>query len=131
MAQDRNDVTQIEMDGTELYREEAYTDRHVGSLQVLTPVTRDGKVDTSRPVLYVGQTQVLTPAGALPLSFEIEADSLEQAVARFGQHAREALASTMQRLDELRREAASSIIVPSGGVPGTSGPGGGRNIKMP
>jgi hypothetical protein len=116
----------IAMDGKSLYREETYTDRRVGTLQRLTPITASGETDTARPVLYVGQTQVLTPAGALPLSFEVAASSLEDAVAKFGEHAKQALARTMRRLEELRREQASSIIVP-GAVPpggGSGGPGG-------
>ena len=32
------------------------------SLQRLTPVTSDGQPDPSRQVIYIGQTQVLTPA---------------------------------------------------------------------
>jgi hypothetical protein len=120
----------IEMDSAGLYREDAITDRRVGSLQRLTPVKPDGSDDASRPVLFVGQTQVLTPAGALPLNFDIEADSLEDAVARFGENARAALASTMQRLEEMRREQASSLIVPGGGGPGgPAGPGGGIQIR--
>jgi hypothetical protein len=77
-------------------------------------------------VLYVGQTQVLTPAGALPLSFEVPATSLDDAVAKFGEQAKQALARTMRRLEELRREQASSIIVPGGAPPGggVGGPGG-------
>ena len=73
-------------------------------------------------MLYVGQTQVLTPAGALPLSFEVPAASLDEAVKKFGDLAQQALARTMKRLEELRREQASSIIVP-GSVP-PAGPGG-------
>ena len=118
----------IEMDVTSLYREEAITDRRVGSLQQLIPINADGSDDTSRPVLYVGQTQVLTPAGALPLNFEIDATSLEDAIGKFGDNAREALANTMQRLEEMRREQASSLIVPGSGGPG--GPAGG-GIQMP
>jgi hypothetical protein len=113
----------IAMDGKSLYREETFTDRRVGTLQRLTPITASGETDTARPVLYVGQTQVLTPAGALPLSFELAASSLEDAVAKFGEHAKHALARTMRRLEELRREQASSIIVPGAGPPG-GGPGG-------
>ncbi|HEY5566162.1 MAG TPA: hypothetical protein VIM81_02825 [Gammaproteobacteria bacterium] len=113
----------IGMDSTALYREETFTDRRVGTLQRLTPVDRNGNPDPSRPILYVGQTQVLTPAGALPLSFEVAAKSLEEAVQNFGAHAEQALTNTMKRLEELRREAASSII-----VPGSAPPGGG--IKM-
>ncbi len=115
----------IAMDGKGLYREETFTDRRVGTLQRLTPITPSGDTDNARPILYVGQTQVLTPAGALPLSFEVPASSLDDAVAKFGEQAKQALARTMRRLEELRREQASSIIVP-GAVPpgGPAGPGG-------
>ena len=114
MAQQPADAD-ITMDGGNLYHEETFTDRRVGSLQRLTPVTASGDRDESRPILFVGQTQVLTPAGALPLSFEVDAKTLEEAVQRFGQHAQEALASTLQRLEEMRRDAASSLIVPGAG----------------
>lgn len=117
---------EITMDQTSLYREETFTDRRVGTLQRLTPVTPAGETDASRPVLFVGQTQVLTPAGALPLSFEIPAKTLEEASAKFGEMAQQALARTVRRLEELRREQASSIIVPGTSPPqgGPVGPGG-------
>jgi hypothetical protein len=115
---------EIAMDSANLYREEVFTDRRVGTVQRLTPVTAAGATDASRPVLYVGQTQVLTPAGALPLSFEVPAASLDEAIAKFGDLAQQALAKTMQRLEELRREQASSIIVPGTAPPGGPAPGG-------
>jgi hypothetical protein len=123
---DELDDADIAMDSTGLYREETFTDRRVGTLQRLTPITPSGATDAARPVLYVGQTQVLTPAGALPLSFEVPATSLEDAVAKFGDMAKQALARTMRRLEELRREQASSIIVPGTAPPaaGPVGPGG-------
>ena len=136
MAQQPADAD-IEMDGANLYQEETFTDRRIGSLLRLTPVTASGSRDASRPVLFVGQTQVLTPAGALPISFEIEASNLEEAVQKFGPEAQEALANTVKRLEEMRREAASSLIVPgAGGGPGGSfgGPGGaprGGGIQFP
>jgi hypothetical protein len=133
MADELNDLGDIEMQAANLYQEETFTDRRVGTLQRLTPITADGARDPQRPILFVGQTQILTPAGALPLSFEIEAETLEQAVAQFGDHAKSALTNAMHRLEELRREAASSIIVPSGGMPG-GGRGGvppGGGIQMP
>jgi hypothetical protein len=125
MADELSDAD-IAMDSTGLYREETFTDRRVGTLQRLTPVTASGATDAARPVLYVGQTQVLTPAGALPLSFEVAATSLDDAVAKFGEAAKQALARTMRRLEELRREQASSIIVPGTAPPGggAGGPGG-------
>ena len=78
MADELTDAD-IAMDSSSLYREETFTDRRVGTLQRLTPITASGATDTARPVLYVGQTQVLTPAGALPLSFEVAATSLDDA----------------------------------------------------
>src|SRR5690606_23588576 len=122
MAQQPADAD-IAMDGANLYQEETFTDRRIGTLLRLTPVTAAGVRDETRPVLYVGQTQVLTPAGALPISFEIDASSLEEAVQKFGAEAQEALTNTVKRLEELRREAASSLIVPGSGM-GPGGPGG-------
>jgi hypothetical protein len=122
MAEDLSQAN-IEMDDKGLYREETFTDRRVGTVQRLTPVTAGGEPDSARPVLYVGQTQVLTPGGALPLNFEIEASSLEDAIAKFGENAEQALTDTMKRLEELRRDAASSIIVPGGGTPPPAGGG--------
>jgi hypothetical protein len=124
--------TEIAMDANSLYREETFTDRRVGTLQRLTPVTATGETDPSRPVLFVGQTQVLTPAGALPLSFEVPVATLEEAIEKFGDVAEQALARTVRRLEELRREQASSIIVPgAGAVPPPGGPAGpgGRLIR--
>jgi hypothetical protein len=130
MADELSDAD-IAMDNASLYQEETFTDRRVGTLQRLTPITVSGIRDNARPVLYVGQTQVLTPAGALPLSFEVPASSLDDAVAKFGDAARQALARTMRRLEELRREQASSIIVPGTVPPGAGGAGGpgGRLIR--
>jgi len=125
------------MDRNGLYREEMFTDRRVGTLQRLTPVSADGEPDRSRGVLFLGQTQVLTPAGALPINFEIEAATLGEAIDKFGDGARAAIEDTMRRIEEMRRDAASSIIVPDagggapgGGMPGGGVPGGG-GIRMP
>ena len=124
------------MNADDLYLEEIFTDRRVGTIQRLTPVDAEGKPDSSRQVAYLGQAQVMTPAGALPLSFEIPAASLAEAVAGFGAAAEQAVQDTMQRLQEMRREAAGSIIVPEsggaglgGGLPGVTG--GGGKIRMP
>ena len=118
---------EIRMSAADLYREDTYTDRQVGTLQILTPVKSDGSTDFSRQRVFVGQTQILTPAGALPVSFEIDARSLEEAIGKFGDSAKDALAGTMQRLEEMRREAASSIIVPGSDPLGA--PGGGMQIR--
>jgi hypothetical protein len=107
---------ELKVDPKSLYLEEIFTDRRVGTIRRLTPVNKDGARDQARPVLYVGETQVLTPAGALPIAFEIGAGSLEDAAEKFGQLAKEAIERTVKELQELRRQAASSIVVP--GAPG-------------
>lgn len=122
------------MDVTELYREETFTDRRIGTVRRLTPVRPDGSDDGARETLYVGQTQMLTPVGALPLHFEIAAGSLEEAVAYFGAAAQQAAQETIEELQEMRRDAASSIVIPQGGAGGMDGlggmPGGGK-IQFP
>ena len=127
MAEELPD-TDVQMEANSLYREETFTDRRVGTLQILTPVNSDGTADSTRQAVYVGQTQILTPAGALPLNFELEATSLQEAVEKFGDGAKSALSDAMQRLDEMRREAASSIIVPGSGGAGGGPPGGGLQV---
>jgi hypothetical protein len=74
---------------------------------------------------------MMTSAGALPLSFEINADSLSDAVAKYGTAARDGFERTMRELEELRRQAASSIVIPKAGAPGLPGGLGGSKIQMP
>jgi len=133
MATKSETVNEIKIDPKALYLEEIFTDRRVGTIRRLTPVGKDGERDQARAVLYVGETQVLTPAGALPIAFEIGAGSLEEAAEKFGQLAKEAIERTVKELQELRRQAASSIVVPQGGLPpmGPGGMGGGGKIQMP
>lgn len=125
----------IEVNPDELYKEEVFTDRRAGTIRRLTPVTGDGGVDGSRPVSYIGQAQILTPMGSVPLAFEIDAASLDEAARKFSDAAQVAIADTQRELEEMRREAASSIVVPQGPGAGMGGvgsglPGGGK-IKLP
>jgi len=75
-------------------------------------VNAAGVPDAARPVLFVGQAQVMTPMGAVPISFEIEAASLDAAIEKFGAAAEQAVQQTMQELQEMRREQASSLVIP-------------------
>jgi hypothetical protein len=130
-TREQQSTNDIKVDPKALYLEEIFTDRRVGTIRRLTPVTKDGVRDSARPVLYAGETQVLTPAGALPIGFEIAAASLEEAAEKFGQLAREAIERTVKELQELRRQAASQIVVPQGPLPPMGGAGGGGKIQMP
>ena len=119
------------MDPATLYLEEVFTDRRVGTIRRLTPVKADATTDVARPVLYVGETQVMTQVGTLPIAFEIPASTLEEAAKQFGPLAKEAIERTMKELQELRRQAASSIVVPQGGLPPAGGMPGGGKIQLP
>jgi hypothetical protein len=121
------------MDANSLYREEIITDRKVGTIRMLTPVKKDGTTDTSRAVIYLGEAQLMTNVGTLPINFELEANSLGEAVEDFAGAAKEAVERTMKDLQELRRQQASSIVVPQGGMGGLPGggmPPGGK-IQIP
>jgi len=122
------------MDAVSLYREEIITDRKVGTIRVLTPIKSNGAADASRAVIYIGEAQLMTSVGTLPINFELEGKSLEEAVSQFAGAAKEAVERTMKDLQELRRQAASSIVVPQGGMGGLGGPGGlgpGGKIQIP
>ena len=119
------------MDAANLFREEIYTDRKIGVIRCLVPVTADGKVDESRKVIYTGEAQIMTQMGALPISFDIKADNLAAAVANYREAAKAGVEKTMKELQELRRAAASKIVVP--GQPGFTPPegAGGSGLVMP
>ena len=128
-----NDMPEIRLDTGRLYREESFTDRRMGAIRKLIPVHADGSDDPARESLWEGSTSLLTPAGTLPLNFEISASSLSEALENFSGAAKEALERTMEELKNLRRESASSIVVPGsgdlGGLGGAGGASGGR-IKL-
>lgn len=119
------------LDPAALYLEEVFTDRRIGTIRRMTPVKSDATTDVARPVIYVGETQVMTQVGTLPIAFEIPVATLEDAAKQFGPLAKEAIERTMKELQELRRQAASSIVVPQGGMPPAGGLGGGGKIQMP
>ncbi|HXR92329.1 MAG TPA: hypothetical protein VN750_18830 [Steroidobacteraceae bacterium] len=126
----QNDLPEVKLDPAGLYKEETFTDRRAGTLRRLTPVTLEGATDPSRPVLFSGQTQLLTPAGVLPLVFELEAGTLEEALQQFPEGVKAALEQAIEEAREMRRESASRIVVPEVGASVGPGPGGGK-IKFP
>src|SRR3954470_20303690 len=89
------------MDATSLYREEVYTDRAAATLRVLVPVTKDGAPDTGRDTVYMGEAQILTNMGPLPISFEIDASNLADAVAKYGDAAKAGVEHAMRELQEM------------------------------
>ena len=120
-----------QMNAAALYREDVYTDQRVGTVRRLTPVKADGSDDPARPLLFIGQATVMTPMGSLPLSFELEAASLAEAVAQFGPAAQQAIEEAARELQEMRRQAASSIVIPDAGAAAALKGGGKGGIQIP
>ncbi|HVY07731.1 MAG TPA: hypothetical protein VHB46_17275 [Burkholderiales bacterium] len=128
-----DNTPELKMDPANLYREEIFTDRKIGTIRVMTPVKSDSSFDAARKVLYVGETQLMTPVGALPLAFEIEATNLGEASEGFAGAAAVAVERAVKELQEMRRQQSSSIVIPEGMPGGFGGPGGmgGGKIKLP
>ena len=112
------------VDTTNLFKEEVYSDLRAASIRVLIPVKVDGDVDPSRPRHYIGDTQLMTQMGPIPVQFEIEAANLQEAFEKFPTGVREAIERLNERAKEMAREEASRIVVPSK-LPGGGIPGGG------
>ncbi len=104
------------MDAKSLYREEIITDRKIGTIRVLAPVTGNGDPDPARPTIYSGEAQIMTNMGPLPVTFEIDAANLGDAVAGYAEAAKAGIERTMRELQDLRRQQSSGLIVPPAGA---------------
>ncbi len=105
-------LSEIKLDSKGLFREEVFTDLRVGTLKQLTPVTSDGSRDLGRPMAYVGETQLMSQVGPLPVQAPIEADNLQQALERFPAAVQRAVEAMIAEVKELQRKEMSRIVVP-------------------
>ena len=103
---------EIKIDQENLYHEETFTDLKVGWIRRLTPVTPDGNRDKRREPLFVGQSQLVTPQGPIPIQCEIEAKSLPEAIKKFPEAIEAAIKNMIERAKEIQRESESRIITP-------------------
>ncbi len=105
-------LSEIMLDAKNLFREEVFTDLRVGSIKQLTPVTSDGSRDMGRPMTYIGETQLMSQMGPLPVQAPIEADNLQQAMERFPVAIQAAVEAMISEVKELQRKEMSRIVVP-------------------
>ena len=96
MVEDPKKEVDFRIDRSNLYREESFTDLKVGTIKCLTPVKADGSEDKTRKKIFVGNTNVMTPQGPIPIQGMIQAKELQQAVKKFP----EAMEVAMDRLIE-------------------------------
>ena len=128
-------VSEAVMDAASLYREEIYTDRKIGTLRVLLPVKSDASPDVARRTVFQGEAQLMTNMGPLPISFDIDANNLAEAVERYPEATKAGIERAMREIQEMRRQASSSIVLPPAGATlgpgGTLGGAGGGKIQIP
>lgn len=117
METEEKALTEIEVDRDNLYREEAFTDLRVATIRRLTPIKTDGSVDESRAVRFVGETQLMSARGLLPVSCPIEVETLDEAIAKFPEAVNAAVERLIEEARELQRQEASRIVVPGQNAP--------------
>ena len=96
MVEDEKKEVDFRIDRSNLYREESFTDLKVGTIKCLNPVRADGSPDKTRKKIFLGNTNVMTPQGPIPIQGAIPAKELQQAIKKFP----EAMEAAMDRLIE-------------------------------
>ena len=101
----------------------SFTDLQVATLRRLTPVKPDGAEDPSRPVLFVAATQLMSQAGPLPVSAQVDAKDLREAIVKFPDAIRAAVEQMVEEAREIQRQQSSRLVVPGPGAIPPAGKG--------
>ncbi len=120
---DENKPASIRINQNNLYREEIFSDLMVGSIHQMIPVKPNAEPDKQRKVMFIGNTQLITPQAPLPVRFPIEAKNLQQAIDKFPESLEAFVKKMVEEAKELQRKEESHII-----MPGSSSVG---NLKLP
>ena len=125
MANESNAFNEVKVDKTNLYKEESFTDLKVATIRRLSPIREDGSPDTARPVLFTGETTLMSDRGPLPIQCSIEAADLNEAMDKFPEAVQGAVEKLIEQAREMQRQQMSRIVVPGQGGGGLPGAGGG------
>jgi len=109
---DGREMKEIAVDVDNLYREEIFTDLKIATIRRLVPITAEGTNDPRRKTMFVGQTNLMTPAGPLPIQARIEAETLSDAIRKFPEETKKAIERVVNEVREMEREEASRIVLP-------------------
>jgi len=113
MADEQNtDALDFSVDRQNFYREESFTDLKVATIRCLSPVKPDGSVDKTRKTVFIGQTNIMTPGGALPIQAVIQAKQLQQAIKRFPEAMLAAVDKLAEEMQKMKQQEESKIITP-------------------
>ena len=102
VGQDQNIEFNIDKDN--LYREESFTDLKVGSIRRLVPVKPDGTDDPGRTPIFVGNTQLMSPDGPMPIQSKLSANTIEEAMDVFPEAMKQALGELVDRIQKMRQQ---------------------------
>lgn len=105
-------LEQVQFDRSNLYLEEVITDLRVGTIRRLTPVDTDGNRDLGRPLMFFAQAQIMSQMGPVPVSGEIEANTLAEAIDQYPQAVQAGIEALMEEAREMQRQEASRIVMP-------------------
>ena len=114
MVEETEDALNFNLDRSNLYLEESFTDLKVGSVKRFSPVKADGSPDKERNPVFVGQTSVYTPHGPLPIQNVIPAKDLPQAFKRFPEAMQASMEKLMEEAKKMQAEKQPPIIQTSG-----------------
>jgi len=112
MSDERKPMTDMSVDLGNLYKEESFTDLKVASVKQLTPIKVDGTRDESRAIIFIGQTQLMSQMGPVPVQCDIEAESLEEALGKFPEAVQLAVEKMIEEAKEMQRQEAHKIVIP-------------------
>ena len=116
VGQDQNIEFNIDKDN--LYREESFTDLKVGSIRRLVPAKPDGTDDPGRTPIFVGNTQLMTPDGPMPIQSKLSANTIVEAMDVFPEAMKQALGELVDRIQKMQQQQQgqqnddSRIILP-------------------
>lgn len=102
-ASSANDID-FTIDKENLYREESITDLKVASIRKMVPINADGTEDTSRNPVFIGNSQLMTPEGPLPIQAKLNATTLDEAMKEFPQAMKQSLNETIEHLRNMQQE---------------------------
>jgi hypothetical protein len=120
MADAEGTEKKVKFNQQNLHQEEVFSDLTIGSIRRLTPVKANGELDKTRPILFVGQSQIYTQQGPMPIQFPIDAKNLQQAMDKFPAAMEEFVAHLVEQAKEFQRQEQSRLIVPSSSAAGGS-----------
>jgi len=105
----------FQVDKTNLYREISITDLKIANIRQLIPVNIDGSDDSSRETIFIGNTQLGTPQGPIPMQAVLEATSIEEAMDLFPKAMEletQKVIENFKRMEAQQKKEKSNIIVP-------------------